>query len=166
MESAASILEADHAELHDLLRSAKRAIADADLGNAFKATDVFWARLAMHIRAEHLHLFPFVRTVDSDAGEVLDELRRDHDIFMTELARAIKALRIAFHFGNEAETFATVGKLLKNVSERLTAHDKIEEEIVYPIADNAAAPAAETEALARGILKELQNYPPRLRTQK
>jgi iron-sulfur cluster repair protein YtfE (RIC family) len=166
MQSAGTILETDHAELRDLLRSAREELANSDLARAYASTDRFWARLAMHIRAEHLHLFPFVRRVASDeVAAVLDELRQDHDMFMVELGRAIKALRLAFDVGNETETLATAAQLVEKVALRLVAHDRIEESVVYPVIDPDRVSGDEMESLRRGVLTELQNIPPRfLRT--
>jgi iron-sulfur cluster repair protein YtfE (RIC family) len=162
MQSAGTILETDHAELRDLLRSAREELANSDLARAYAATDRFWARLAMHIRAEHLHLFPFVRRVAGDeVAAVLDELRRDHDMFMVELGRAIKALRLAFHFGNETETLATAAQLVEKVALRLVAHDRIEESVVYPVIDPDRISGDEMESLRRGVLMELKKIPPR-----
>ena len=90
------VLSDDHREVDLLLADA---LENLRLGNgleAFQALDLFWARLAMHIRAEHLHLFPAVLNTshpDSEVPQTLEALRRDHDFFMHELADAIKAMR-------------------------------------------------------------------------
>src|SRR6185437_4393778 len=85
-------------------------VAKGDLDKSFDTLDVFWARLAMHIRAEHLHLFPAtIAAVDKlekrnrtaagrapsaqTAREIIAQLRADHDFFMQELAAAITQLR-------------------------------------------------------------------------
>jgi hypothetical protein len=166
MQTAAGILGTDHAELHDLLKSAREELDHADLARAYAATDLFWARLAMHIRAEHLHVFPFVRGIaGNEIAGVLGELRRDHDMFMVELGRAMKALRLGFHFGNEVETLATVAGLVHKVAQRLIIHDEIEESRVYPVVDSCRDAGVAMEYVNRGVLKELQNLPPRfLRT--
>ena len=70
---------------------------------AFELLDLFWARLAIHIRAENLHLFPALANAPAsrftgkgglptrdEAHNVLLQLRSDHDFFMKELAEMIK----------------------------------------------------------------------------
>ena len=52
-----------------------------------------WARLAVHIRTEHLHLFPAIARRVNAAERAIDRLRADHDFFMRELAQAIAILR-------------------------------------------------------------------------
>ena len=56
-------------------------------------------RPAVHIRAEHLRLFPAVLSATRDDAGLYAEvesavaaLRRDHDFFMRELAAAVNAL--------------------------------------------------------------------------
>jgi hypothetical protein len=170
-----SILEADHAELDTLLERTFRAIESADCREVYLALDYFWARLAMHIRAEHLRLFPAVREIaeskaEADGGvnfddipQLLEQLRHDHDFFMTELARAIKALRLVFSFGNEADTLSIVGELTHQVSQRLIAHNEVEEKRIYTlISAEFLAPEAIGE-LKLSIDKELSNLPQRFR---
>lgn len=169
------ILEADHAQLDRLLERAFRAIDSADCRESYLALDYFWARLAMHIRAEHLRLFPIIRAIakraadannhanSNDISELLDNLRHDHDFFMTELARAIKALRLVFSFGNEQETLSTVRGLIDEVRNKLVAHNEVEENLVYPL---IAAEYLSVEAmtdLKLLVKKELSNLPQRFR---
>jgi hypothetical protein len=170
-----TILEADHAELDHLLERTFRAIDSADCREAYLALDYFWARLAMHIRAEHLRLFPAVREIAGRAAEVndgdgfgdipelLEQLRHDHDFFMTELARAIKTLRLFFDFGNEAESLTIVRELTHKVSERLINHNEIEEKRIYTlISDKFLTPKAMSD-LKLSVEKELSNLPQRFR---
>ena len=97
-----NILESDHQELDVLLAEAESALAVADPEAVFRSLDLFWARLAMHIRAEHVRLFPALREarVDEDRRvrllQLLAELRHDHDFFMVELARAIAPVLVEF----------------------------------------------------------------------
>src|SRR4026209_3045759 len=96
----------DHTELDNLLKQLQQALADSDLEASHAKLDLFWARLAVHIRAEHLHLFPTVlgrlasNSADpafsptfSDAETSIEQLRADHDFFMHALAQAIGRLR-------------------------------------------------------------------------
>ena len=100
-----TILESDHEELDRLLGQTLQAIDSVHCREAYLALDYFWARLAIHIRAEHLSLFPAVRAIAErnegdgyslcDIPKLLDDLRHDHDFFMVELARAINASNLA-----------------------------------------------------------------------
>ena len=157
------VLSDDHREVDLLLADA---LENLRLGNgleAFQALDLFWARLAMHIRAEHLHLFPAVLNTshpDSEVPQTLEALRRDHDFFMHELADAIKAMR-AMNTANEADVMRDALNSVEAIERRLVEHNAIEEETVYPL--QVSLPAAESEKLLRSIDKEIQNLPPRLR---
>lgn len=164
--SVAEIMEADHAELDRMLAELIDEISgpNPDLVEAYHKLDLFWARLAVHIRAEHLVLFPAVLLAAVDLGpdgdrvvELLDTLRRDHDFFMKELARAVKAMRLVPDFGNEAETFDVIRHLITEVSRRLEKHNSAEEEIIYPLAENRSSP----QPIRERVMKELQNLPAR-----
>ncbi|MEP6946927.1 MAG: hemerythrin domain-containing protein [Acidobacteriota bacterium] len=161
MSNVHQILETDHRELDALFDSVFAAVKAADRDLTFSTLDLFWARLAMHIRAEHLLLFPAIRNTaegsSAAVAEQLERLRHDHDFFMTRLARAIKALRLTPHFGNETETLKIVREIITAVRERLIEHNVIEEEVVYPSANHLE----NTADLAAAIRKELDNYPAR-----
>lgn len=100
-------LARDHASLDRLLDELRAALDAGDITRSHERLDLFWARLAVHIRAEHLQLFPAVLNAltenkESDvsktsflsqAQHTIDELRRDHDFFMHELSRAIIVMR-------------------------------------------------------------------------
>ena len=170
-----TILEADHAELDRLLERTFRAMDSADCREAYLGLDYFWARLALHIRAEHLRLFPAVRSITQraaeaddavnfeDIPELLEQLRHDHDFFMTELARAIKALRLVFSFGNEAETLSTVRELTDQVRQRLVTHNDIEENRIYTLISGEFLSPEAMSDLKLSIEKELSNLPHRFR---
>src|SRR6185436_15563538 len=53
-----SLLEDDHESLGQLLTELDGELANHNFPHAFELLDLFWARLAIHIRAENLHLFP------------------------------------------------------------------------------------------------------------
>lgn len=166
--SVFSVLEADHAELDDLRLDTMAAIERADVVRTFEHLDLFWARLAMHIRAEHRWLFPAVRSVAERSPaeldqipEILETLRHDHDFFMRDLARAVRALRLVFHFGNEEETLVVVRELLESVSSRLDVHNRLEEESIYILTTGKFLDTSVTEKLLRSIRKELNNFPQR-----
>ena len=56
--SVESLLEDDHAALGELLAELDSELAKPNFVRGFELLDLFWARLAVHIRAENLHLFP------------------------------------------------------------------------------------------------------------
>src|SRR5688500_16123465 len=96
--AAKVILESDHADLDGLLIDLQHLLADDDLHRTYAALDLFWARLAIHIRAEHLRLFPAllsIRTSAAELDELIRPLREDHDFFMAELGSLMKAFRSA-----------------------------------------------------------------------
>jgi iron-sulfur cluster repair protein YtfE (RIC family) len=137
----------DHADLAELLSELHTTLDAGDTKLSYARLDRFWARLGVHIRAEHLRLFPAIlralsanpncQTLGSpslsQAEGVIEELRRDHDFFMHELARAIATMRDLI-----ANNGQDVGPILKDVrarigavEERLAIHNEIEESQVY-----------------------------------
>lgn len=54
----ADLLVNDHAELDLLLRGLPAEFDRGAARDVLAKLDLAWARLAVHIRAEHLHLFP------------------------------------------------------------------------------------------------------------
>jgi iron-sulfur cluster repair protein YtfE (RIC family) len=135
-----------------------------DRAEIYPAVDLFWARLAMHIRAEHLHVFPSLlkayenREESTDIARNVAVLRDDHDFFMRELADIIKVLR-EFNDDNEMKTYLDVLTRLEAVTQRLKAHNELEEKAIYRVVANAL----ESEKLAFSVEKELENIPPRFR---
>jgi len=162
-----NLLGSDHAELDELFGQVFTALDAANHNESFQTLDLFWARLAMHIRAEHLQLFPAIRSIATDLAardeinDLLGRLRHDHDLFMRELARAIKALRLVFYFGNEAETFEIVRQIITEVKQRLEIHNRLEEKQIYTLANENSMQSDEVENLSVTIKKELDNYPRR-----
>lgn len=150
-------LETDHRELDDLYRSAVTALGSGSRAAALIKVDVFWARLAMHIRAEHLHLFPAIMRSGAD-GTVIEGLRNDHNIFMSKLAESMKLLRAAEHDA-EPDLGAALS-ILVDIGTRLEEHNRLEEETVYA-QDLTFLTGAEQDELAFSIEKEITNLPPR-----
>ena len=163
----------DHAELGDLLNQLDAALAARDAARTHSALDLFWARLAMHIRAEHLHLFPAVSRV---AGSRRDDqtlpadepdntiaiLRDDHDFFMRELSQAVAITRGLS--GNSEDNIAgqleEVNKKVSAVRARLVRHNEIEEKGIYVWSSSLLSEADRAE-LSSQLQKELENLPPR-----
>lgn len=161
----------DHDELSDLLNELGAALAANNVAQTHDALDLFWARLAMHIRAEHLHLFPAISRAASRANPPLPpgepestiaKLRQDHDFFMRELARAIAITRSlpTNKENNTAEQLEAVNKKIASVRARLIKHNEIEETGIY-VWSSSLLSEAERSELAAQIEKELKNLPPR-----
>ena len=110
----------------------------------------------MHIRAEHLHLFPAALTRSERLVETIRELHSDHDLFMRELAGAVRLLRASD--ASDPSVLAGIRESLVGVQRRLVLHDQIEEEKIYGTIDPADPEAA---ALTRSVHAEITNLPPR-----
>ena len=164
----------DHAELGDLLNQLNASLEANDVARTHAALDLFWARLAVHIRAEYLHLFPAISRaagrVDA-SNEVLPpaepehtiaKLREDHDFFMHELAEAIAITR-DLSPKVEANTVTQLGEVkakIDAVCARLVIHNEIEETGIYEWSSSLLSEGEQTE-LASQVQKELDNLPPR-----
>jgi hypothetical protein len=163
--------------LDQLLRSLLSALDEREARAAYASLDLFWARLAMHIRAENLHLFPAIFSALDDDGrkrpnhahspeqvrEAIGQLRRDHDFFMHELASAVKIMRELLTTPgseNAIERLEKVRRIIKTLSDRLEAHNRLEEEQVYRLPAKLLE-AAEQSVLAARMLREIENLPPR-----
>ena len=155
------MLSSDHAEIDGLLEKAFAALADSDGASAFEHVDLLWARLAMHIRAEHLHLFPALLAANPSPGviETLERLKEDHNYFMREFVQVIKLMR-----GDPGKLPADirdhVAGTLRGVKQRLEHHNRIEEGEIYPLAEGLSLSDGKSELPAK-IKKELDNLPPR-----
>ena len=151
----------DHLELGDLLNQLDAALEANDAARTHATLDLFWARLAMHIRAEHLHLFPAISRVARPPEELENTiaiLREDHDFFMRELSQAIAITRNIKD--NTAEPLEEVTKKIAAVRARLVKHNEIEETGIY-VWSSSLLTEAEQSVLAWLVQKELENLPPR-----
>lgn len=168
-------LRHDHVELGDLLADLEAALLANDIARSHSTLDFFWARLAMHIRAEHLHLFPVIleatsrsQTSEAEAlppGEVrqtIEVLRKDHDFFMRELSRSVAITRglLANPATDSAEPLGEVRQIIGEVKKRLARHNELEENGVY-VWTGRLLTDAEQSALTAEVNKELENIPPR-----
>jgi hemerythrin-like domain-containing protein len=152
----------DHEAVHEVLAQLVTALQNKDLTASYVKLDLLWARLAVHIRAEHLHLFPAVTSRMSEAQTTVERLREDHDFFMRELARAVGILReLPRPLSSEDESrLSSVLDVVLAVEKRLADHNDIEEKEVYHW---AATVLTETEQidLAARVNAELENRPSR-----
>lgn len=152
MSEPRELLANDHEAVGEVLQQLLTALNNNDVRESHAKLDLLWARLAVHIRAEHLHLFPAVAGRVSEAEPIIENLRADHDFFMRELAQAIGSLR--------AETLASVLDTVRKVEQRLTSHNEIEEKQVYDWAGSVLTDTEQT-ALAARMSAELEKRPPR-----
>lgn len=173
------LLSDDHAELDSLLNDVFAALDECDAQRAFRKLDSFWARLAMHIRAEHMHLLPAILgAIETQtklaenvlppslraAQDAISELREDHDFFMRELSGAIKQLR-GLHENRQTEgeitqSILSVREAVAAVSRHLEKHNQKEESEIYEWAGRLLN-QPECAALNERMKKEIENLPPR-----
>jgi hypothetical protein len=172
-----SLLEHDHEELGGILRDLFAAIDMSDAEKSFRQLDLFWARLGVHIRAEHLCLFPALLfelnsgrkrrggnapSLD-EARQAIAHLRADHSFFMRELASSTKQMRdlCAMPGGQSAANILQdVRRRVAAIRDRLDAHNKLEEERVYQWVNKLLSPREQTR-LAAKLRYEIENLPPR-----
>ena len=165
--SVESLLEHDHASLDQLFTQLDLALAKPEGARGFELLDLFWARLALHIRAEHLHLFPALRNATPEPSgksgiptreEVemtIARLRSDHDFFMKELAQLMKEAR-----ANGAGASGDFRERLAAIRKRLETHNQIEERQVY-VWSSLLLDETTVAALAERVRLELENTPSR-----
>lgn len=163
MSQARQRLSDDHEAVHEVLQQLLTALETTNVQASYARLDLLWARLAVHIRAEHLHLFPAVAAAVSEAQSIIDNLRVDHDFFMRELARAIGVLRElpkSIDRANDEAKLAAVRDAVRAVENRLATHNAIEEDKIYRWAGTMLSDPEQIE-LATHINAELDNRPPR-----
>lgn len=146
-------LATDHAELDALFREARAALDRGLQTEAHRALDRVWMRLAVHIRAEHKALFPVVAEARPDLAEALRTLREDHDVFMATLATAVNALKAS------GPDWAALRSAVAALQQRLAAHNALEEERIYPVAEGLPDP--QRRRLAGEVSRELAALPAR-----
>lgn len=160
-------LSDDHRAVDEVLTQLLTALDNKDVQASYSKLDLLWARLAVHIRAEHLHLFPTVinrlATDSSEAQSVIDNLRADHDFFMRELARALGILRELpprLDSPDAKARWNSVVDIVASVKTRLENHNEIEENQVYRWSDTILTKPEQID-LAMRIKAELEHRPPR-----
>lgn len=161
LAKGAQRLADDHVAADKLLKQIKAAINDGEVSYACEKLDLFWAKLAVHIRAEHLHLFPALTSSVDENG--IKQLRADHEFFMRELANAVEAMRTLANVSDQAvidKGLDIVRETMVAIEQKLEAHNQREENGVYRLAESVLN--ADTQAeLAKEINRELENRPPR-----
>ena len=168
------LLAHDHSELDASLAALLSALAEGDVELSYCNLDLFWAHLAVHIRAENLALFPTLLQASEKSPEsgsvptsetvreIISRLRTDHDFFMIELAGTMKQLR-ELEQGDRhdaASILAKVQEQIARVHDRLQAHNQLEESEVYHWA-GALLDDVQQKALKEKLHFELNNLPAR-----
>jgi hypothetical protein len=154
----------DHAALDTVLKALQTALQRRDRETAHANLDLFWARLAVHIRAEHLHLFPAVLGIEGiEAKTVVAQLRGDHEFFMRNLGQAVESMRKLLTVSEQRlinEELNDIQNTVSQVEQRLITHNQIEENQVYRWAATLLN-SAEQAKLKQRITAELRNRPSR-----
>lgn len=158
MLQAQQRLSDDHQAVSEVLTQLLTALKNKDVKASHSKLDLLWARLAVHIRAEHLHLFPAVTSRFTEAQSVVETLRADHDFFMTELARAVNTLRQPPT--EEEINLNSILDVILEVEKRLAKHNEIEENQIYRLASTMLTESEQVE-LATRINAELEHRPSR-----
>ena len=175
LSKARRVLADDHVALDKLQGQLKSALRVGDIEATISRLDMFWSRLAVHIRAEHRQLFPAVidaLTVSSrsqtfaptltEARSTIEKLRSDHDFFMHELGQAFKILRALSY--EDRETFDrgmnSVRSTMIEIEKRFVIHNQLEETKIYAWTTTILDTQEQTD-LATRIRIELANGPPR-----
>lgn len=160
-------LSDDHQAVNEVLTQLLTALDNKDAEASYSKLDLLWARLAVHIRAEHLHLFPTIINRwahdSSEAQSLIDKLRADHDFFMRELARAVGILRELprpLESSEDENKWNSVVEMVLSVKARLENHNELEEEQVYRWSDTILTKPEQTDLVTR-INAELERRPPR-----
>ncbi len=170
------IMEKDHEALRELLQSLESALEEHEAMRSFELLDLFWARLAVHIRAENVRLFPAILVARSEVfGGALPSLKEvqssiqqlsvDHNFFMDELSKAVRRLRQLVN-GEVYDQLRLVTELnrirdqVDAVSTRLKVHNELEEEQVYEWPALMLS-ASELRMLEDVLKREIENLPPR-----
>ena len=172
-ERVSTLLAEDHAEVDVLFRKLLQALEAGDARPAFGLLDLLWARLAVHIRAENLALFPAILRAAEQASDgqnaaprldetrsAISELRVDHDFFMRELAGAVNRMRAHTSEQFPPEQLAAIRQIVEAVRVRLELHNRLEEEKVYRW-PALLLNAEENARLVKDARREIENLPPR-----
>lgn len=157
MTPVLDLLESDHREIDDLLHRARETTFATDRAVVYSAVDILWARLAVHIRAEHVSLFPVLLSIGADEN-IVERLRLDHSFFMSSLARGIKGLNPHDDLVSRTEA-NEIRRLLDEVEARLIEHNDLEERMIYPMTE--IMDTNDAVRLRNDIKRELDNIPPR-----
>ena len=168
----------DHSELDKLLNKLLKALDQKNKAKSFELLDLLWARLAVHIRAEHLCLFPSILDASlanfsgsagspqyDEAKNAIDLLREDHDFFMRELGTSVNTLRKHQTCSDNSVIRNQLGDVRRSVLRvqgRLDMHNQLEENHVYKWV-HLLLDEAKRLAVMACIRHEIEKMPPRFK---
>jgi hemerythrin superfamily protein len=172
-DQAASLLADDHSEINILIGDLLAGLEEEERSKAFARLDMLWARLAVHIRAEHLCLFPSILEANftsagggptyQEAQNAIDQLRLDHEFFMRELGTTVNTMRNQEDASDRevvSKQFREVRLSVVEIQARLAKHNDLEENHVYKWV-NFLLDETERSALMAQMRRQLENTPPR-----
>ena len=170
------LMEKDHEALDEVLQRLESSLEKHELISSFESLDLFWARLAVHIRAENVRLFPAILSARSEVVDTalpplkevqstIQQLRVDHNFFMEELSKAVRQMRqlVKAKFYDQPRLVTELSRIrdrVDAVSNRLRAHNELEEEQVYGWPGRMMN-GSRLRILEDAIRHEIKNLPPR-----
>jgi hypothetical protein len=168
-------LNTEHQVMAELLKQLTGLLEKPDVLWAFEVLDFFWASLAVHIRAEHVCLFPAILNAPRDrfapadgapsyteAVAMVARLRSDHTEFMNDLAQAIKLMREILDHPDETDQarIDAVKEFIAHLTLRLGLHAELEEDRIYKWARILLMPP-EFNELEKAVRHEIETLPGR-----
>ena len=170
-----TLLESDHESLGRLLSELDLSLASMDIPRSFELLDLFWVRLAVHIRAENLHLFPALANASpslvagdnklpkaDDVRVLIEHLRSDHEFFMKELADMIRVMReLSANPQTPDVDLGDLHKRLEVITSRLELHNELEETQAYKW-PGLLFEDQMVDSLGQRMQQELENLPQRV----
>ena len=99
--------------------------------------DLLWARLAVHIRAEHLHLFPAVTNRFTEVESVVESINWHAQIAISSCvnSRVRLVIFVNFYAAGECEGRGQIDccsrRGSREVENRLVNHNEVEENQIY-----------------------------------
>jgi len=169
----------DHEALGELLQRLDSTLEKRELIISCESLDLFWARLAIHIRAENVRLFPAILSAHPEAfgaalppleeiQSTIQQLRVDHNFFMTELSDVVQMMRqlVKAEVYDQPKLVRELSRIrdhVHGVSTRLKAHNELEEEQVYGWPALILS-GSELRMLEDALKREIKNLPPRFAT--
>src|ERR1041385_2126096 len=172
------LMENDHEALGELLQSLESSFEEREAMRSFELLDLFWARLAIHIRAENVRLFPAILAARpevfgtawpplQEVQSTIQQLRVDHNFFMDELSKAVRQMRqlVKAEFYEQRRLVTELSGIRDRVdaiTNRLRAHNEVEEEQVYRW-PGLMLSGSRLRILEDAIKHEIENLPPRFR---
>ncbi|HUW36721.1 MAG TPA: hemerythrin domain-containing protein [Rhodocyclaceae bacterium] len=146
MSSPTQLLPDHHKHCDDLFVAAEDAAARADWAAATTAFDRFRAQMAAHFEAEETVLFPDFEATTGMSDGPTQMMRYEHEqmrSLLEQLAQACAA--------RDGDGYAGVAETLLML---LQQHNMKEENILYPMCDQALGPRAEAVGAQMSALLE------------